>query len=410
MRRLFVVIMSVLSWRCVSDVRAETRLFDFAGVGDTLHVTIFYRTSGAPDSVRWVVSVGSAADSVTRPGSASKAGPLWLVPVPALAEGDSVEVMATWRAWKRGQVFPGVTVRQWYRKPIAPPGVVVDSLQVIGIIAVPESGWTRTVVTRVRNTWSAICAGQTSPAVCLEDLEMARCERYRNGQAGGSPLGSAMDQALGVTRLAMPVVWRDSQGKTVVLGGLGHDWDGVPVPECAGYLPPVCLVADLVDGRRALTKESWARLACRRQLYQAMVGPSGPWRWALPDSTVSVQTPRRLAAEALAYRASYVNEPIGIGVPGTVGYAALKTGTVAPYIIGLCPCRDTVRVGVGEAVALRIKVRLSDGGTGVLEDEGHVYRALEPGVHGFAARTPWGVYSVTVLAGEHHAKVFARGT
>jgi hypothetical protein len=399
---MFIAALATMTGARCSPERAEAKpvLRDprlaLEAVGDTLRTTVYYRATGA-DSVRWAFAVvGRASATLTRPGTATSAGPVSLVPNPPIADGDSAEVTATWTAYRAGQSFPGGTVRRWYRRPVTPPSVIVDSLQVIGLIAVPESGWVRPAATLIRNTWDAQCAGVTSTTACMADVEFTRCQRYMNGaQVGG--LGSPMDQAVGVTRLARPVFWNDQFGRQYQMGGVVYNPDGTPHPECVGYLNPVCIVADLVDGSRVLTVESWQRPGCRRQLYRSMDGGSqNRWTFANPDTTRMAEYPRRMWETATAHRANYMHEPLGIGRPGVPGYAALRPGPAYP--IGLCGCHDTVRAAVGQGVELAVRVRMSDGTIQKLTDSSHVFIPNQVGVTGYTGRTPWGEYRVVVIA------------
>jgi hypothetical protein len=391
---------------CRPRAAEAAEIASITGSGDTLRILIRWRvTQAAPESV--TVGLTSIPPKGALPGR-RHTGPwalgvwqwdtLTWIPQPALAEGETITITACLTAYRASLVVgPVCGPPANYTRPIITPGLEVDSTQVIGLIAVPESGWVRPPATMVRNTWDPICAPyqQAGATVCMADVEMTRCERYLNGaQVGG--LGMPMDRAVGVSRLAKPVLWQDPSGRPYQMGGVGYAPDGTPHPECAGYLPPVCLVADLVDGSKVLTRESWGRPRCRQELYRAMMGPSGPFRWLRPDSTRYAAYSTRYWETAVAHRAAHVHEPIGLGRPGVPGYASLRPGPAYP--IGLCPCVDTLRAVVGQAIPLGLRVRMSDGTMQWLTDTAHVFVATRPGPTSYIGQTPWGLARVVVMA------------
>lgn len=150
----FNLMLTVVLAACASASATTIRTEDtfITAVGDTLKATQFYKVSGSPDSVRWLFTARNApSQSVSRGappnGLSLTAGPVNLIPSPALLDGDTVTVSACPVAWKKGTSYPGSCSTRLYTRPIVPPVVTGDSLTVIGLDIYPKGTYATTRAT-----------------------------------------------------------------------------------------------------------------------------------------------------------------------------------------------------------------------------------------------------------------------
>lgn len=113
------------------------REMGLTAAGDTIFAWPVFRVNNSPDSVSWSITAKNATQRVSVIAPANNitltTGPVALVPVPALAEGDTAMVRACPTAYKRTATPPIVTgflcLSRVYTRPATPPIVIGDSLK-----------------------------------------------------------------------------------------------------------------------------------------------------------------------------------------------------------------------------------------------------------------------------------------
>lgn len=376
---------------CLEEAPGDSLPYVFSGLAlpsasryEFLIVAKTFLPTATRDSLTLPVTGTTATVVLAKPGSPSVI--------------DSLALTLRYRGCNVVGCGPWSNPSTWkYVRKILPPfpgtPPTVDSSAVIGLIAVPESVslaaiWRRTP-TKTLDTMPAGIGGCKQPANgslagCYADREQTSCSLYLTHAGLPNPI---RDTVFGVFRYSKQVSYTTPAGATLPLGGIGYTRDGTPVPECAGYLPAVCIVADLADGTKVLTVETWQKPACRRELFRKLP-PSYTGQWYLPDTTRAALARTAHFEQAVAVRSRAVNEPAGVGMPGLPGYASRQAGPAYP--IGVCQCRDTVELRVGERVQLGVYLRMSDNSLRLFLDPVHVAQATAPGLYTIGASTIWG--------------------
>lgn len=363
-----------------------------AAPGDSIAYGLAVGTVATATSYRWTVVATRALGPLPTNQVTTLPAVSFIVAKPGTPTTvDSVTFGASVVACNAaGCSAPSATTSWKYVRKVVPPSpgpITVDSSGALGIIGVPESTSYAQVAKRTLTLTPATCitepAGTTYP--CQQDLAQMGCAYYRDG-------GNYSNSAPAIPHAKM-VTWPDQFGVQQPLGGVAYNRDGTPHAQCAGVLPVLCVVADMADGWRLLTKESFQRSpACRKQLFNAPLHTVGGF-WLFADTSRVVETPVTKFEQMAAERGNHPNEPWGLGNPGDVGYALLNA--TMPYPVGLFQSAEPLAVPLGATVELAIYLRMSDGSVQKQVDPHTLYRADVPGRQTVTATTDFGKATLT---------------